>query len=42
MSVHGAAKRVDVPLTTLRDRVDGRIHIDCVSLGAPALFTQEQ
>ncbi|XP_056023023.1 uncharacterized protein LOC125660656 [Ostrea edulis] len=42
MSVHGAAKRFQVPLTTLRDRVDGRISIECVSSGPPPLFTQEQ
>ena len=42
MSVHGAAKRYQVPLTTLRDRVDGRVNIDCVSSGPPPLFTQEQ
>ncbi|XP_062613890.1 uncharacterized protein LOC134275640 [Saccostrea cucullata] len=42
MSVHGAAKRFQVPLTTLRDRVDGRINIDVASSGPPPLFTQEQ
>jgi hypothetical protein len=34
-SVHGTAKRFHVPLTTLRDRVDGRIHIDTVHGGNP-------
>lgn len=42
MSVHGAAKQFQVPLTTLRDRVDGQISIDVVSLKPPPLFTQEQ
>ena len=41
MSVHGAAKRFQVPLTTLRNRVDGRIHIDTFHGGIP-LFDQEQ
>ena len=36
-SVHGTAKRFHVPLTTLRDRVDGRIHIDTVHGGIPCL-----
>ena len=31
-SVHGAAKRFQVPLTTLRDIVDGRVNIDGVSV----------
>jgi hypothetical protein len=35
MSVHGATKRFGVPLTTLKDRVDGRV-------GAATLFNQEQ
>ncbi|KAJ8317134.1 hypothetical protein KUTeg_005038 [Tegillarca granosa] len=42
ISVHGAAKRFGVPVTTLRDRVDGRIHIDCCTIGAPPLFTLDQ
>uniref|UniRef100_A0A8W8NV40 HTH psq-type domain-containing protein n=1 Tax=Magallana gigas TaxID=29159 RepID=A0A8W8NV40_MAGGI len=42
MSVHGASKQFQVPLTTLRDRVDGRISIDVVLSGPPPLFTQEQ
>jgi hypothetical protein len=42
MSVNGAAKQLLVPLTTFRDRVDGRISIDCVSSGPSPLFTQEQ
>ena len=42
MSVHGAARRFNVPLTTLRDRVDGRVDVDSVSSGAPSLFTQEE
>lgn len=42
MSVHGAAKQFQVPLTTLRDRVVGQISIDVVSSKPPPLFTQEQ
>lgn len=42
LSVHGAAKQFQVPLTTLRDRVDGRISIDVVSSKPPPLFTHEQ
>ena len=42
MVVHGAARRFNVPLTTLRYRVDGRIDVDSVSSGAPSLFTQEE
>jgi len=42
MSVHGAAKRFGVPLTTLRDRVDGRVHLDTLHAGAAPLFNQEQ
>lgn len=42
LSVHGAAKQFQVPLTTLRDRVDGHISIDVVLSGPPPLFTQEQ
>ncbi|KAJ8320560.1 hypothetical protein KUTeg_002147 [Tegillarca granosa] len=42
MSVHGAAKAYNVPLITLRDRVDGRVHIDCVTSGATSFFSQEQ
>lgn len=42
MSVHDAAKQYQVPLTTLRDRVDRQISIDVVSSKPPPLFTQEQ
>ena len=31
-----------VPLTTLRDRVDGRVNIDCCQAGVPSLFSQEE
>ena len=40
--MHGAAKRFGVPLSTLRDRVDGRVHIDCCQAGVPSLFSQEE
>jgi hypothetical protein len=26
----------------LRDRVDGRVHIDCCQAGVPSLFSQEE
>jgi hypothetical protein len=42
MSVHGAAKRFGVPLTTRRDRVDGRVHLDYLYAGAAPSFNQEQ
>jgi hypothetical protein len=42
MSVHVAAKMFGVPLTTLRDRVDGRVHIDCCQAGVPSLFRQDE
>lgn len=35
MSVYSAAKKIQVPLTTFRDRVDGRISIDVGSSGPP-------
>ncbi|CAC5360072.1 unnamed protein product [Mytilus coruscus] len=42
MAVHRASVRYNVPLTTLRDRVDGRIHIDTVKSGPAPLFSQEE
>jgi hypothetical protein len=42
MSVHGAAKRFGVPLTTWRDHVDGRVHLDALHAGAALSFNQEQ
>lgn len=42
MSVHRASVMYSVPLTTLRDRVDGRIHIDTVKSGPAPLFSQEE
>ncbi|VDI79426.1 Hypothetical predicted protein [Mytilus galloprovincialis] len=42
MAVHGASIVYSVPLTTLRDRVDGRVHIDTVKSGPSPLFTQEE
>ena len=41
-SVNGAAKRFGVPLATLRDRVDGRVHLDTFHAGAAPMFNQEQ
>ena len=40
--MYRAAKYYDVPLTTLRDRVDNRISIDTLSSGPPPLFNQIQ
>ncbi|KAJ8301133.1 hypothetical protein KUTeg_020120 [Tegillarca granosa] len=37
-----AARQFGVPLTTLRDRVDGRVSIDTVRSGANPLFSLEQ
>ncbi|CAC5377710.1 unnamed protein product [Mytilus coruscus] len=42
MAVHRASIVHNVPLTTLRDRVDGRIHIDTVKSGPAPLFSQEE
>jgi hypothetical protein len=42
MSVHKASVVYSVPLTTVRDRVDGRVHIDTVKSGPPPLFNQEE
>ncbi|XP_059165358.1 uncharacterized protein LOC131947959 [Physella acuta] len=42
ISVNAAAKQYGVPLTTLRDRVDGRISIDTTRPGPPLLLTQEE
>lgn len=42
MSVNGAAKRFGVPLTTPRDRVDGRVHLDTLHAGTAPMFNQEQ
>ena len=42
MSVHGTAKRFGVPLTTWRDRVDGRVHLDTLHAGAAPSFNQKQ
>ena len=35
-------QKINVSLTTLRDRLDGRVDIDIFSSGAPSLFTQEE
>ncbi|CAC5413063.1 unnamed protein product [Mytilus coruscus] len=42
MAVHRASVVYSVPLTTLRDRVDGRIHIDTVKSVPVPLFNQEK
>ncbi|KAK0048493.1 Jerky protein [Biomphalaria pfeifferi] len=42
ISVNAAAKLFGVPLTTLRDRVDGRISIDTTRPGPPLLMTDEE
>ena len=40
ISVRQAARQFNVPLTTLRDRVDGRVYIDCCTMGPAPLFMQ--
>lgn len=42
MAVHRASIVYSEPLTTLRGRVDGRIHIDTVKSGPASLFSQEE
>ena len=42
ISVNAAAKQYGVPLTTLRDRVDGRISIDTTRPGPPLLLAKEE
>ncbi|CAL1530445.1 unnamed protein product [Lymnaea stagnalis] len=42
ISVNAAAKQYGVPLTTLRDRVDGRISIDTTRPGPPLLMAKEE
>ena len=42
LPVERAAKRYDVPITTLKDRVRGRIDVETVKPGPAPLFTQEQ
>ncbi|GFO23521.1 Dde superfamily endonuclease cenp b [Plakobranchus ocellatus] len=42
ISVNAAAKQYGVPLTTLRDRVDGRISIDTTRSGPPLLLAEEE
>ncbi|XP_041366783.1 uncharacterized protein LOC121381522 [Gigantopelta aegis] len=37
-----AAKRYSIPQTTLRDRVDGRIHIDCTVMGRTPILTLDE
>jgi hypothetical protein len=39
---NGAAKCFGVPLITLRDHVDGRVHLDILHAGAAPLFNQKQ
>ncbi|KAK3787621.1 hypothetical protein RRG08_034323 [Elysia crispata] len=42
ISVNAAAKQYGVPLTTLRDRVDGRISIDTTRPGPPLLLAKDE
>lgn len=42
ISVNAAAKQYGVPLTTLRDRVDGRISIDTTRPGPPLLMAKDE
>ena len=40
LPVYRAAKEFKVPLTTLRDRVDNRVSIDCTKTGPEPLLSQ--
>jgi hypothetical protein len=42
MSIRKASALYGVPKTTLIDRLSGKVHVDCVTTGAPTLFAQEQ
>ncbi|XP_005096523.1 uncharacterized protein LOC101856729 [Aplysia californica] len=42
ISVNAAAKQYGVPLTTLRDRVDGRISMETTRPGPPLLMAKEE
>lgn len=39
---YGFTNNVGIPLTTLRDHVDGRVHSDTLHAGAAPLLNQEQ
>ena len=40
--VERAARRFSVPITTLKDRVNGRVDLDTVKSGPSTIFTQEE
>jgi hypothetical protein len=40
--IQRAAQNYGVPITTLKDRVKGRVNVDTVKSGPPPYFTQEQ
>ncbi|XP_053383877.1 uncharacterized protein LOC128550038 [Mercenaria mercenaria] len=42
LPVERVAKRFNIPITTLKDRVKGRVHIDTVRSGPQTMFTLEQ
>ncbi|XP_060602824.1 uncharacterized protein LOC132755901 [Ruditapes philippinarum] len=42
VSIRKASALYGVPKTTLIDRLSGKVHVDCVTTGAPTLFAQEQ
>ncbi|XP_060566679.1 uncharacterized protein LOC132725560 [Ruditapes philippinarum] len=42
LPVERVAKRYNIPITTLKDRVKGRVHIDTLRSGPQTMFTQEQ
>ena len=42
ISVRKAAKMFGIPLTTLRDRVDGRVKVDSVRLGKSPKMAQDE
>ena len=42
MSLRGAASTFNVPESTLRDRIHGRVALDCSRPGPPTFFTPEE
>lgn len=42
MSLRGAATAFNVPESTLRDRVHGRVSLECSRPGPPTFFTYEE
>jgi hypothetical protein len=42
LPVERVAKQYSIPITTLKDRVNGRVHINTWRSGPQTMFTQEQ